>query len=234
LATNSDHGQELRTRSPVLHNDLKLPARLVANVANWNQQELTPDWLVALPETVAGLCAKWDIALNPVIPETDVTLVLIGHSPVLGPVVIKSSPLGDEFRAEATALRLAASDNVARLYDVDFDRSAMVIERIVPGTQLRQVEMSDEQATRLAAEAVATMWRPVPDPAGLYPLRRWMSALLDGPPPPDRVDSGLIRRAQEMAAVLLAGTSRDCLLHGDFQHHNLLLRASGEWAIIDP
>ena len=216
-----------------LHTGQSLPRQLIANVANWNPRELTAGWLASVPATVAELCDRWQITLDPVIPETAITLVLLGHSSALGPVVIKSSPLADEFVAEATALRLASSDNVARLYEVDLDRSVMVMERIVPGTQLRDVAMSDEEATRLAAEAVATMWKTVPDPTGLHPLRRWFRALL-GDPPVDRIDPGLLRHGQEVATALLADTSRDRLLHGDFQHHNLLQRASGEWAIIDP
>jgi streptomycin 6-kinase len=217
-----------------LHTGVRLPAQLAANVALWDQDALTPGWLNALPATVADLCAKWSIEIDPGIPDTYMTLVLLGHSADLGPVVIKSSPLAAEFRAEATALRLAAGENVARLYDVDFERSAMVIERIVPGTQLRQVAMSDEDATRLAAATVATMWRPHPDPAGLHPLRQWMRALFEWSPRPDRIDQALIAQAQELGASLLANSSRVCLLHGDFQHHNLLQRASGDWAIIDP
>ena len=216
-----------------LHTGQPLPSRLIANVANWNPRELTPGWLASVPATVAELCKQWNITLDPVIPQTEITLVLLGHSSELGPVVIKSSPLADEFESEATALRLAASANVARLYDVDLARSVMLMERIVPGTQLRDVAMSDEAATRLAAETVATMWRPAPDPAGLHPLRRWMRALLDDPPV-DRIDRDLLRHGQDVARALLANSSRDRLLHGDFQHHNLLQRESGAWAIIDP
>jgi streptomycin 6-kinase len=217
-----------------LHTGQPLPPQLVTNVGKWSQDELTPGWLTSLPATVEGLCRTWNIELDPDIPETNITLVLLGDSAELGPVVIKSSPLADEFRAEATALRLAAGDNVARLYDVDFDRSVMVIERIVPGTQLRDVAMTDENATRLAAETVATMWRPVADPAGLHPLRQWMRALFDWSPRPDLIAPDLIQHAQALGSLLLAQSSRNCLLHGDFQHHNLLQRASGEWAIIDP
>jgi streptomycin 6-kinase len=195
---------------------------------------LSPGWLTSLPATVADLSAKWRITLDSVIPETNMTLVLLGHSAVLGPVVIKSSPLAIEFRAEATALELAAGGNVARLYDIDLERSVMVIERIVPGTQLREVAMADEQATRLAAELVATMWRPVPNPTGLHPLRRWMRALFEWSSESDRVAHDLVRHAQELGSSLLARSSGECLLHGDFQHHNLLQRASGTWAIIDP
>lgn len=217
-----------------LHTGISIPQRLVRNVGNWPQDELTPDWLASLPKTVASLCAQWTIDLDPVIPETDITLVLLGHSAELGPVAIKSSPLADEFRAEATALELAASENVARVHDVDFERSVMVIERIVPGNQLRDVEMSDAAATRLAAETVATMWRPAPDSSGLIPLRQWMRALLDWSPRPDWIATDLVEEAQALAIALLARSTRTCLLHGDFQHHNLLRRESGDWAIIDP
>src|SRR6478609_5016181 len=100
-----------------LHSGAPLPALLVSNVGNWDQNALTPGWLESLPAVVAELCAKWRIEVDRVIPDTYITLVVLGHSAELGPVVIKSSPLADEFRAEATALQLAASENVARLYD---------------------------------------------------------------------------------------------------------------------
>jgi len=160
--------------------------------------------------------------------------VLLGHSVELGPVVIKSSPLADEFRAEATALSVVAGETVSRLYDVYFRRSVMVTERIVPGTQLRHVPMSDERATHLAAEMAMTFWRTISEPGDLIPLRRWLRALFDWSPTSDQVDPERIRHAQELATSILAGSSRDLLLHGDFQHYNLLQRASGKWAIIDP
>ncbi len=217
-----------------LHTGVPVPRELITTVARWDQQALTPGWLGSLPATVAHLCSKWGIELDPVIPGTVITLVLFGHSAELGPVVIKSSPLAEEFRAEATALRLAAGDKVSQIHDVDFEHSAMVVERIVPGTQLRDVPMSDEDATRLAAELLRSFWRPVTDPAGLHPLRRWMRALFDWTPRPDLLASDMVEQAQDLAAALLARSTRSTLLHGDFQHHNLLQRASGEWAIIDP
>lgn len=217
-----------------LHTGVAVPRQLVANIGAWTKGPVTPGWLETIPETVATLCRAWDIALEPGIPETYMTLVLLGHSSVLGPVAIKASPLGDEFRAEATALELAAGGRVARLYDVDLAGGAMVLERIVPGTPLRQVDMPDEAATRLAAESVAAMWRPVADPAGLHPLRAWMDALFAWSPRPGLVPTGMVVRAQETAARLLAQVTHPCLLHGDIQHHNLLRRSSGEWAIIDP
>lgn len=211
-----------------------LPRQLVETVSGWDPKQVTPGWLDQIPLTIADLYAKWSIEIDHVVPDTYVTLVALGHSQSLGPVVIKSSALADEFAAEATALKLAAGGNVARVYDLDLERSAMVIERIVPGTQLRDAAMTDDEATRLAAETVATFWRKVPDPANLHPLRRWMRALFEWSPRPDLIAPDLIQQAQDLGAALLDRSSRSRLLHGDFQHHNLLQRSSGDWVIIDP
>lgn len=218
----------------LLHTGEPLPRQLVETVSGWDPRQVTPGWLDEIPATIADLCAKWAIEIDRVVPDTYVTLVALGHSESLGPVVIKSSALADEFAAEATALTLAAGENVVQVYDLDLARSAMVIERIVPGTQLRDAAMTDDDATRLAAETVATFWREVPDPSELHPLRRWMRALFEWSPRPDLIAPDLIEQAQERGAALLDRSSRSCLLHGDFQHHNLLQRASGDWVIIDP
>lgn len=220
-----------------LHTGQPLPPQMVKTVSEWDERKstpVTPGWLDEIPGTVSDLCTKWKIALDYVVPDTYVTLVALGHSELLGPVVIKSSALADELLAEATALNLGAGHNVARVYDLDLERSAMVIERIVPGIQLREAGLSDDDATRLAAETVATFWREVPEPVHLHPLRQWMRALFDWSPRPDLIAPGLIQHAQELGAALFARSTRNVLLHGDFQHHNLLRRSSGEWVIIDP
>lgn len=218
-----------------LHNGVLVPPALVETIATWPRaDDVAAGWLTGLPESVRETCVRWNIALDPVVLKSMVTLVLRGTSPELGPVIVKSSPLTDEFRSEAAALALAASPNVARVYDVELARSIMVMERIVPGTQLRDVPMPDEEATRLAVREVATMWRPVAPPDGLFPLDRWMRDLFAWEPRPELIPTDLVRDAQDVASSLLAASSRRCLLHGDFQHHNLLRRANGAWAIIDP
>ncbi|MGH2549336.1 MAG: aminoglycoside phosphotransferase family protein [Thermomicrobiales bacterium] len=217
-----------------LHTGQVLPQKLVETVRGWDPGQVTPGWLEAIPVTIAGLCAKWAIEIEAVVPDTFVTLVVLGHSAALGPVAIKSSALADEFLAEVTALQLGAGANVVRIHDLDLAGSAMVMERIVPGTQLRDAALSDDAATRLAAESVATFWRAVADPAHLHPLRRWMRALFEWQPRPELIAPDLIARAQELGETLLANSTRSCLLHGDFQHHNLLQRADGAWIIIDP
>lgn len=71
------------------------------------------------------------------------------------------------------------------------------------------------------------------NPAGLHPLRWWMRDLFSWEPGSVALPADLVRHAQDVGTTLLAA-SRPCLLHGDFQHHNLLRRANGDWVIIDP
>ena len=50
----------------------------------------------------------------------------------------------------------------------------------------------------------------------------------------DLIETDLVAQAQQLATTLLDRSTPRCLLHGDLHHYNLLQRASGEWAMIDP
>ena len=135
-----------------LHTGLIVPERVSTNFNAFADQDVIPTWLASLPAVIEALCATWQIALEPTIADTWMTAVLFGTSPALGPVVIKSSPNAVDFVAQARAFEISAGDHVPRLYDRDFAHGTMVMERIVPGTELRHVAMDDDVATRIAAE----------------------------------------------------------------------------------
>jgi len=217
-----------------LHTGLIVPERVITNFNEFADQDFIPNWLSSLPTVIEALCAKWQIELEPTIADTWITVVLFGTSPALGPVVIKSSPNTIDLVAQARAFEISAGDSIPRLYDLDFEHGTMVMERIVPGTELRQVEMDDDVATRIGAETLRTFWRPVSEVEGLIPQRRVMQPLFDWTPQPELIDTSLVAQAQQLAASLLERSTQTCLVHGDFHHWNVLQRTSGEWVIIDP
>jgi streptomycin 6-kinase len=217
-----------------LHTGLIVPERVITNFNEFTHQDFIPNWLSSLPTIIEALCAKWQIELEPTIADTWMTVVLFGTSPALGPVVMKSSPNAVELVAQARAFEIGAGDNVPRLYDLDLEHGTMVMERILPGTELRQVEMDDDVATRIAAETLRTFWRPVSEVEGLIPQRRVLQPLFDWTPQPELIDTSLVAQAQQLAASLLERSTQTCLVHGDFHHWNVLQRTSGEWVIIDP
>src|SRR6266496_1804983 len=178
-----------------LYTGLIVPERIITNFNAFAHQDVTSTWLSSLPTVIEALCAKWQIALEPVIGDTWITVVLFGTSPDLGPVVMKSSPNAVDVVAQARAFEIGAGDNVPRLYDLDLAHGTMVMERIVPGTELRQVEMDDDVATRIAAETLRTFWRPVSEVEGLIPQRRVLQPLFDWTPQPSLIDTSLVAQA---------------------------------------
>jgi streptomycin 6-kinase len=217
-----------------LHTGLVVPERVITTLNEVAHQDVIPNWLSSLPTVIEALCAKWQIELEPRIGDTWITVVLFGTSPDLGPVVIKSSPNAVDFVAQARAFEIGAGDNVPRLYDLDLAHCTMVMERIVPGTELRHVAMDDEASTRIGAETLRTFWRPIADGEGLISQRRAMQPLFDWTPQSELIDTELIAQAQQLATSLMEQSTQTCLVHGDFHHWNVLQRTSGAWVIIDP
>jgi streptomycin 6-kinase len=219
----------------VLPNGFAIPGSLFDTFEKWHDPgELSPNWLEDLPGTISFFSEKWQITFDPVIPESNVTLVLLGHSATLGPVVFKSTPIADEFRSEAAALKSASGERVSQLYDLDLDRNAMIVERIVPGTTLEDAHLPDGEATRIAAHLALEMWDKLGETTHLHPLHRWMRSLYRWISRPERIPDDLIDQARQLGEDLLRATTRTCLLHGDLHHTNILRRESGDWAIIDP
>lgn len=217
-----------------LHTGLIVPERIISNFNAFAHQDFIPNWLTSLPTVIEALCVKWQIKLEPTIADTWMTVVLFGTSPALGPVVMKSSPNTIDVVAQARAFEIGVGNTIPRLYDLDLAHGVMVMERIVPGTELRHVAMDDDVATRIGAETLRTFWRPVSEVEGFIPQRRVMQPLFDWTPQPERIDTSLVVQAQQLAVSLLERSTQTCLVHGDFHHWNVLQRRSGAWVIIDP
>jgi streptomycin 6-kinase len=69
----------------------------------------------------------------------------------------------DEFPAQPLALRICDGHGMERLLAYDEGDSIMLMERLSPGTTLRQMRNdAHAQATSVAASVMRRIWRPVP------------------------------------------------------------------------
>jgi streptomycin 6-kinase len=217
-----------------LHNGIGIPESLIERVTAWSDQgSLKPGWLDSLPDAVASFETKHQIVWDDRVPRSYLTLVLLGMSPTLGPVVFKSSPETAEFRSESRALDIAGGPRVSRLLDLDLPSQAMIVERIMPGDELHDAGLDDDACTRVHAECTLAFQREVADTSGLIPLRRWMRDLLEWNPDRHPMPEDLVHEAQERGERLLQTADRTVLLHGDLHHHNIL-RGTNGWHVIDP
>ncbi|WP_157034707.1 aminoglycoside phosphotransferase family protein [Actinocatenispora sera] len=93
-------------------------------------------WLDDLPALVDATCRRFGVRITgPVLPGGTCSYVV----PVRRgerELVLKVPVLDDENFAECTALRCYAGDGAVRLYDVDLDSGALLLERADPGTAL--------------------------------------------------------------------------------------------------
>lgn len=218
----------------------------------------------ALPDSIAEASARWDLVDVQPVPALSynfvayATLVSPPQSPdragqacsgPAGEVVLKMGVPNREFLSEMAALQLFNGEGACRLLEYDEEKYWMLLERLEPGVMLATLE-DDEQATRIAAEVMKKIWRPVESarkPAenreqapGLHKFIRltdWFDGLkklrqrFSGGTGP--LDERLVQRAERSANDLLVENHMPVLMHGDFHHYNILSSGRG-WLIIDP
>ncbi len=196
-------------------------------------------WLQELPGQVETLAARWELTIDPPFPGLSYNYAAPGLDQQGRPIVLKIGFPREELTREIAALRIYAGRGICSLTAADESRGAMVLERLTPG-HLLTTETDDDAATRIAADIMRQLWRPL-SPAEKQPfrhVREWAADLENifekfeggtGPFPSD-----LIHDALDLLEDLLATSGPEVLLHGDLHHFNILNGQDGRWVAIDP
>jgi streptomycin 6-kinase len=198
-------------------------------------------WLQALPALAAGLAARWQLTLGAPF-ALSFNYVCTVRRADSSEAVLKVGYPHHELEREIAAVRLYAGEGMCRLLEADETRFAMLLERLRPGETLVDLSTDDDEAaTRIGAEVMRRLWRPVPPaPAGaaFEPIAAWFErafakhrAEYGGPGP---FPAAIFERGEVLAAELLASAPSTMLLHGDFHHYNVLSAERAPWLAIDP
>ncbi|MEA2552049.1 MAG: streptomycin 6-kinase [Fimbriimonadaceae bacterium] len=192
-------------------------------------------WLADFPRLLDRAMEKW--RLTEIEPAPDLSYNFVAFAQQNGkPVVLKMGVKNPELDREAEVLKAFGAAGAATAIDYDPELSALLLERLMPGTTLwsEWTRERDEEHTRIAANLMKRLWR---DPVPGYPrtedwclaFDRHFAAYPEGGPVP----RALVTQAQQLADELHAGTTTHVLLHGDL-HHGNILRSGETWKIIDP
>ena len=153
------------------------------------------------------------------------------------PVILKIGVPNNELKSEIAALRYYNGRGACRLLDADAEKGMLLLEHLQPGHMLSTL-VDDERATRIAAEGMLNLWRPIPENRGDFiRLKDWFDGFkrlrkrYNGKT--GNLPQRLVETAEALSRELLAENKDEVLLHGDFHHYNLLESARG-WLAIDP
>jgi len=148
-----------------------------------------------------------------------------------GPCVLKHS----DNPCERKTLREYSGTRYCEVYEVDAANEVMLLERIVPGTELKDVSELDQ---RLAI--FCEVWRGshiLPADKTAYPsYMDWVSGITQYMRRREdhRVLYEKMAKAEQICRELCETYSGEMLLHGDLHHHNILRGKQERWRIIDP
>jgi len=150
---------------------MNLPPEFISNIQGVFG-ERGDAFLRALPDLIAEASARWGLTDVRPSPELSYNFVAFAKRASTAPptnggsaqreVVLKMGIPNREMVSEMAALRLFNGEGACRLLDYDEERCWMLLEKLNPGVMLSTME-DDEEATRISAEAMKRIWRPVED-----------------------------------------------------------------------
>ena len=195
-------------------------------------------WMARLPDVVAALALRWGLTLGTPYGGGSHALVLDVTRTDGMPAVLKVPAQDDENAGEAAALTCYRGDGAALLYDSDPATGALLLERLEPGTPLRD-HPDSEEAIDIACALLRRLRRPVPAghpfPLVRELLRRWAEELTAVEARhPEAL--GWAERDQFASALreLAIQEGAEMLVNRDANTGNVLAAQREPWLLIDP
>jgi streptomycin 6-kinase len=182
---------------------------------------MSPALAERMGRVAAEVAADWGLVLGPRMAAGRYSYVAPAGDDAILKVV---PPEDDDADHIADALRFWDGDGAVRLLRHDPARRALLLERLVPGTEASRI--GEDEATAAAIDVGRRIWRA---PPAAHPfrsihdwVRRWM--------PADDAHE-LVPAARQTYEAMRPRLDR--VVHADFHHHNLLRRGD-VWVVIDP
>lgn len=193
------------------------------------------EWHQRLPELVRACADGWKLRVGAPYPAGADGVVYRVERADGTPAVLKLALPHRESAQEADALECWDGDGAVRLLAHDDERSAMLLERLEPGTRLSEAHAADPMA--VFAALLPRLWIPVGAPfRALADEAAWWVSYLPrhweefGRP----FERRLLDAALELLSELPGSQGEAVLVNQDLQGENVLAAHRGPWLVIDP
>ncbi|RHW38105.1 aminoglycoside/hydroxyurea antibiotic resistance kinase [Neobacillus notoginsengisoli] len=212
-----------------------LPKEFLAKVAG-AFGEAGGTWLERLPEKIEEYADKWKLEIEGPAGNLSYNYVAKARDENGRPVILKLGVPHHEFINEIRAIKMYNGEGCARLLKEDGENGAMLLEQLIPGRNLAEIE-DEKEVVRQYLNVWKAIRRPLPAGHRFPAMRDWSLALVryldtypngDGP-----IGHADIRKAMGYFQEL-NDPEQDELLHGDLHHENILNSETRGWLAIDP
>jgi streptomycin 6-kinase len=193
-------------------------------------------WIESLPLIISEIAENWsvEISKNP-FPNLSYHYVVPCVCADGRRAVVKIGFPGEAkaIRSEAETLKFLDGDGAVNLLRFDERRFAMLLERLEPGENLKQVCRGDDQrAVDIAIGAMRKFWREPPANHDVPTLEEWFEGLKRA----EKINFAPehVAKARKFFEELNSSPTSRVLLHGDFHHENILSATREPFLAIDP
>jgi len=188
---------------------------------------------------VDGLLKKytvqWQLSELVFMPTNTVNLLFSCQSSIYGLCVLKVCIPGPEVATEINCLRAYDAQAYVKLWDYHLEDNILLLERVIPGSELWEVK-DDQERARLFANTFKNL-QMISIKQTEYPTyQTWLEKVRK-----NLVDKGdleevlfYLDEALKVYEELKRDYPNDVLLHGDLHQENLLLNEQNKYIIIDP
>lgn len=133
---------------------------------------------------------------------------------------------------EANALEIYNQNGCIKLIDKNFEYNALLLERAIPGTSLKNFyPENDDGALEISVDVIKKLHSAkIPKNIQMPTVKDWFKDLFETQ---SQLDQYHINKARKIVGHLIKNQTKEVLLHGDLHHDNILLSQHGYLAI-DP
>jgi len=215
---------------------MKMSDILVSNITNL-YGEKGRIWLEQLPFFLEKCEKKLNIKIEKPFPNLSYNYVVSVILPNGEPAVFKCGIPNKELISEIAALNYFAGNGMARLIVANAEEGWLLLEKVVPGNSLSELNDEDE-ATIIFANLVQKLKMPIVDDKDFSTIDSWLSGLKrlkkQFPKGNELFSAKIINSSYEISQRLLQSIGEKTLLHGDLHHDNILSNGCDSWLAIDP
>ena len=211
-----------------------LPDKFRQNITDLHGEKGV-QWLNNLPNLITEIAENWSLALEDSFPNLSYNYVspCICADGTKAVLKIGFNQADSIIFSEVKFLKLLDGNGIVKLLRFDKNYCALLLERLIPGENLKRIcQIDDEQATRIAIEVMRRLQCKPPETLEFPTLENWMSGLQTAA----KVNFAprLVAKARNYFEELSDASEQNLLLHGDLHHENILSAEREPFLAIDP